>query len=76
MTALYLLEPESPGAAWAPFTGVRPIAELRAGIWRIRERWEAAAGNDATAILGTHAEGFSEGDEPPVRPLPRSKGLP
>ena len=68
MTALYLLEPESPGAAWAPFAGVRPIAELRAGIWRVRERWEAAVGNDATAILGVHAEGFSEGDEPPVRP--------
>lgn len=66
MTALYLLEPESPGAAWAPFAGVRPIAELRAGIWRIRERWEAAAGIDATAIMGRHAEGFSEGDEPPV----------
>ena len=68
MTALYLLEPESPGAAWAPFAGVRPIAELRAGIWRIRERWEAAAGNDASAILGLHADGFSEGDEPPIRP--------
>ena len=68
MTALYLLEPESPGAAWAPFAGVRPIAELRAGIWRVRERWEAAVGNDATAILGVHAEGFSEGDEPPVQP--------
>jgi UDP-N-acetylglucosamine diphosphorylase / glucose-1-phosphate thymidylyltransferase / UDP-N-acetylgalactosamine diphosphorylase / glucosamine-1-phosphate N-acetyltransferase / galactosamine-1-phosphate N-acetyltransferase len=68
VTALYLLEPESPGAAWAPFAGVRPIAELRAGIWRIRERWEAAVGNDATALLGLHAEGFSEGDEPPVQP--------
>jgi hypothetical protein len=68
VTALYLLEPESPGASWAPFAGVRPIAELRAGIWRVRERWEAAAGIDATAILGLHAEGFTEGDEPPVRP--------
>lgn len=66
MTALYLLEPESPGAAWAPFAGVRPIAELRAGIWRVRERWEAAIGNDATAILGDHAAGFAEGDEPPI----------
>lgn len=69
MTALFLLEPESPGAAWAPFTGIRPIAELRAGIWRVRERWEAAAGNDATAILGSHAAGFHEGDEPPLRPV-------
>ena len=67
MTALYLLEPESPGAAWAPFAGVRPIAELRAGIWRVRERWEAAAGQDVTAILGSHAAGFSEGDEPLIR---------
>jgi UDP-N-acetylglucosamine diphosphorylase/glucosamine-1-phosphate N-acetyltransferase len=67
VTVLYLLEPEAPGVAWAPFTGVRPIAELRAGVWRTRERWEAAVGNDATAILGAHAAGFSEGDEPPLR---------
>ena len=68
MNALYLLEPESPGAAWAPFHGVRPLAELRAGIWRVRERWEAAAGTDAAAILGSHVAGFSDGDEPPVKP--------
>ena len=68
MTALYLLEPDLPGAAWAPFAGVRPIAELRAGIWRIRERWEAAVGNDATALLGDHAAGFNEADEPSMRP--------
>jgi UDP-N-acetylglucosamine diphosphorylase/glucosamine-1-phosphate N-acetyltransferase len=67
VTTLYLLEPESPGAPWAPFAGVRPIAELRAGIWRVRERWEAAVGNDATAILGDHAAGFNEDDEPPIR---------
>jgi UDP-N-acetylglucosamine diphosphorylase/glucosamine-1-phosphate N-acetyltransferase len=67
VTALYLLEPESPGGAWAPFGSVRPIAELRAGIWRVRERWEAAVGNDATAILGNHAAGFTESDEPPIR---------
>ena len=69
MTALYLLEPDSPGAAWAPFAGVRPLAELRAGIWRVRERWEAAIGNDASATLGDHAAGFTEGDEPPIQPL-------
>ena len=67
MTALFLLEPESPGAAWAPFAGIRPISELRAGIWRVRERWEAAVGNDATAILGAHAAGFVEAGEPPSR---------
>jgi UDP-N-acetylglucosamine diphosphorylase/glucosamine-1-phosphate N-acetyltransferase len=67
LTALYLLEPESPGAQWAPFAGIRPIAELRAGVWRIRERWEAAVGNDATALLGDHAAGFAETDEPTVQ---------
>jgi UDP-N-acetylglucosamine diphosphorylase/glucosamine-1-phosphate N-acetyltransferase len=67
MISLYLLEPDSPGAEWAPFAGARPIAELRAGAWRIRERWEAACQADAEAILGRHVERFHEGDEPPVR---------
>ena len=67
MPPLYLLEPDSPGAAWMPFTGVRPLCELRAGIWRIRERWEGVLGHEATAILGTHVAGFHEMDEPPVQ---------
>lgn len=67
MSALYLLEPADPGAAWAPFAGVRPIAELRAGAWRVRERWEAACQADATAIMGAHVEQFRDVDEPPVR---------
>jgi len=65
VTTLYLLEPSDPGAAWAPFAGVRPVAELRAGRWRIRERWERALGLRAAGILGSHVDGFSEGDEPP-----------
>jgi UDP-N-acetylglucosamine diphosphorylase/glucosamine-1-phosphate N-acetyltransferase len=65
--ALYLLEPDGAEPAWAPFVGVRPVAELRAGLWRIRERWEAALRQDATAILGAHIAGFSELDEPPTR---------
>ncbi len=68
MTSLYLLEPDPAGAAWAPFAGVRPVAELRAGLWRIRERWESALQRDTTAILGHHAAGFTEFDEPPCRP--------
>jgi UDP-N-acetylglucosamine diphosphorylase/glucosamine-1-phosphate N-acetyltransferase len=47
------------------------VAELRAGLWRIRERWEGALQRDTTAILGTHAAGFTEFDEPPARePMP------
>ena len=69
MTSLYLLEPDPAGAAWAPFAGVRPVAELRAGLWRIRERWEGALQRDTTAILGAHIAGFSEFDEPPAGAL-------
>ena len=52
--ALYLLEPMNPGPAWAPFAGVRPVAELRAGVWRIRERWEGILDAETSAILGDH----------------------
>ncbi|HET8622173.1 MAG TPA: putative sugar nucleotidyl transferase [Gemmatimonadales bacterium] len=67
MTTLHLLEPDDPGAVWAPFAGVRPISELRAGVWRIRERWEQALGIRASSIHGSHCANFSEDDEPPVR---------
>ncbi len=69
MTGLYLLEPEPAGSVWAPFAGVRPVSELRAGAWLIRERWEAALDADSTAILGSHVDSFHEADEPPVRPV-------
>jgi len=54
--------------AWAPFAGARPVAELRAGVWRIRERWEVATGCTARAIMGDLAAGFQELDEPPALP--------
>jgi len=66
---LYLLEPNAPGAEWAPFAGVRPIAELRAGVWRIRDRWEGILHAETAAILGDHCAGFFEGAEPPVQLL-------
>lgn len=66
---LYLLEPIAPGAAWAPFAGARPIAELRAGIWRIRERWEGILDAETSTILGDHCAGFFEGTEAPVEPM-------
>jgi UDP-N-acetylglucosamine diphosphorylase/glucosamine-1-phosphate N-acetyltransferase len=74
MIGLFLLEPDRPDAAWAPFAGVRPIAELRAGAWRVRERWEAACDAEAAAILGAHADEFHEGDEPPIRPVGAVEG--
>ena len=60
MSELYLLEPESPGPEWAPFAGVRPIAELRAGAWLVRERWEAAVDAATPRPSARTIEGFHE----------------
>ena len=67
MTRLFLLEPEAPGPSWAPFAGVRPLGELRAGAWLIRERWEAALGCRTEAILDDRQIEFAEPGVPPVR---------
>ena len=65
--ALYLLDPE-PGPQWAPFAGVRPLSELRAGALLVRERWEAAFGVETAAVLAAPAlAGFPEAGVPPVR---------
>jgi UDP-N-acetylglucosamine diphosphorylase/glucosamine-1-phosphate N-acetyltransferase len=64
--ALVLLEPDDP-VAWAPFHGARPISELRAGLWRIRDRWEATLGVATGAIIGDSTLGFSEIDAPESR---------
>ena len=66
MTDLYLLEPDlSP--AWFPFGSCRPICELRAGVWLIRERWEAAAGCESRTIFGPeHLHTFVEDNVPRV----------
>jgi UDP-N-acetylglucosamine diphosphorylase/glucosamine-1-phosphate N-acetyltransferase len=67
MTALYLLDPD-PAPAWAPFAGIRPLSELRAGAHLIRERWEAFFGLETAAVLAApHLAGFVEADVPPVR---------
>ena len=64
--ALYLLDPE-PGPAWAPFAGIRPLSELRAGAHLVRERWEAFVGAEATAIFALpHLAGFPEPGVPIV----------
>jgi UDP-N-acetylglucosamine diphosphorylase/glucosamine-1-phosphate N-acetyltransferase len=66
VTDLYLLEPD-PSITWYPFGDCRPVAELRAGVWLIRERWEAIANGEATAIFGPpHLRQFSEDGVPPV----------
>lgn len=57
MTALYLLEPDRPGPAWAPFAGTGPLSELRAGAWRLHERWSRALGVPVRGLMAPHAAG-------------------
>ena len=64
--ALYLLDPD-PGPAWEPFAGIRPISELRAGAYLIRERWENLVGTEAAGIFALpHLAGFPEAGVPTV----------
>jgi len=64
--ALYLVDPD-PAPAWAPFAGVRPLCELRAGAHLVRERWESFVGVEASAIFALpHLAGFPEPGVPPV----------
>ncbi|UCG86851.1 MAG: hypothetical protein JSW71_23645 [Gemmatimonadota bacterium] len=66
MKSVIMLEPE-PGPAWFPFADCRPVSELRAGAWLIRERWEAVAEADASQIFGApHLKSFVEEGVPPV----------
>jgi UDP-N-acetylglucosamine diphosphorylase/glucosamine-1-phosphate N-acetyltransferase len=61
MTNVYLLSPDRDGGSWAPFAGATPLSELRAGGWRLRERWElgldARTAAIASALLAEHATG-------------------
>jgi len=68
VTRLVCLEPASPGPAWQPFAGARPIAELRAGAWRIRDRWAGMLGLEATVVMGNHVARFADVDSAPVIP--------
>ncbi len=70
---LYLLDPD-PAPAWAPFAGIRPLCELRAGAHLVRQRWETFVGTEAAAIFALpHLAGFPEPGVPVVearRPVP------
>jgi UDP-N-acetylglucosamine diphosphorylase / glucose-1-phosphate thymidylyltransferase / UDP-N-acetylgalactosamine diphosphorylase / glucosamine-1-phosphate N-acetyltransferase / galactosamine-1-phosphate N-acetyltransferase len=68
VTRLVCLEPLTPGPAWQPFAGSRPIAELRAGAWRIRDRWAGILGLDEAVVMGNHAAQFADVDSAPIVP--------
>lgn len=67
MSVLYLLDPDQPGTAWAPYAGAAPLAELRAGAWRLHERWERALTIARTrGLLSAHAAGPRATDALPI----------
>jgi UDP-N-acetylglucosamine diphosphorylase/glucosamine-1-phosphate N-acetyltransferase len=66
MSLLYLLDPPAPGAAWAPFGGTLPLCEMRAGMWRVRERWERALGQKSGGIVAPHLKGHQLISGPPL----------
>lgn len=57
MSSLYLLDPTTPGAAWAPYAGTTPLGDLRAGAWLLRERWSRALGATVSGHLAPHVNG-------------------
>lgn len=57
MTTVYLLDPAQPGAAWAPFERSTPFGELRAGAWRLHERWQRAIGGKTAGYIAAHVSG-------------------
>lgn len=66
MTDLYLVQPDLAND-WYPFTDCRPISELRAGAWLLRERWEAIAEGETRAVFGPpHLHGFADESAPSV----------
>lgn len=66
MTALYLLEPDAPGTAWAPFAGAAPLASLPVGGWRMHERWARALGVPARGTIAAHVSGHHAAGAVPV----------
>ncbi|MBI4502958.1 MAG: hypothetical protein HY700_17575 [Gemmatimonadetes bacterium] len=66
MSDVYLLEPE-PSAVWYPFGDCRPLSEMRAGAWLIRERWEAIGEGETRAVFApAHLRDFVEDGVPPL----------
>lgn len=65
---LLLVEP-APSAAWFPWAGARPIADLRAGALRLRERWALVFDRPVAAILSDAVPApFDDLEALPLRP--------
>lgn len=63
---LVLLEPADCGPAWTPFAGTRPLAELRAGAFRVWERWQRALDAASVSVLSAFTPKFADVDSIPL----------
>lgn len=63
---IYCLEPAEPGDRWLPFSGVRPIAELRAGAFLIGERWRRLLGGELAGVISPATPRFADVGSLPV----------
>lgn len=66
MLRLFVVDPPHPNDRWAPFLGVRPIGELRAGAWRIWERWQRALAADQIWSVAPTCTAFADADALPL----------
>ena len=74
MSGLYLLEPDVPGPRWAPFAGAAPLSDLRAGMFRLRDRWSQGLRVPAVGVVASHAAGHFRTGAPPLVDATRIAG--
>lgn len=63
---IYCLDPADPGDGWLPFSGVRPIAELRAGAFLISDRWRRLLNADVAGVISPATPRFADVGSHPV----------
>jgi len=65
---LVMLDPTDPGPEWQPFTGVRPVGELRVGALKVWERWARVLGASSVRMIAPANQHFADVDS--VEPAP------
>lgn len=66
MTRLVMLDAPEPGDDWMPFSRARPVAELRAGAFRIWERWARLLDATRVEVISPATPGFADVDSAPL----------
>lgn len=64
--SVVLLYDDAVARGFEPFATSRPVGELRAGAFLVRERWELLLGRASHFVSAPHLTDFSEFDAPPA----------